>query len=318
MKLMAFMETMKELHISQVDLNLLVILEDLLRTSSVTQTAKRLGRTQSAVSHALRRLRGVFGDPLFVRVGAVLTPTARARELAEPLHELMHGAQRLLGSRGAFEPARLRRRFTVAASDFAEIVVLPGLLPRLAREAPGVELHVVFVGAQVDRLVQEGEVDLALGAGFQPLSGLLRQSLFEERNVCLVRQGHPRVKGKLTLEAFVREEHAVIAPRGLASHFVDEALAKQGLERRVVLRVPHFVTAPLLVASSDLLLVAPARVAEALAKLAPLRVLEPPLPLPGFTFIQVYAEANRGDPAHTWLRGLIAEVCAAPGRSGAR
>jgi DNA-binding transcriptional LysR family regulator len=310
MKLMCFIAGMNETHLSQLDLNLLLVLEDLLRTASVTQTAKRLGRTQSAVSHALRRLRSVFGDPLFVRVGAVLTPTSRARELAEPLHELVNGAQRILGARGPFEPARLRRRFTVAASDFAEIVVLPKLLARLEREAPGVELNVVFVGSQVDRLVQSGEVDLALGAGFQPLAGLLQQTLFAERNVCLVRQGHPRVRGRLGLEAFTREAHAVIAPRGPTTDFVDEALARLGRQRRVVLRVPHFVTAPLLVASSELLLVAPERVARALAAIAPLRVLEPPLELPSFLFLQVYAEANRTDPAHVWLRGLIAEECA--------
>ncbi len=310
MKLMVFMKLMNGVHLADLDLNLLLVLEDLLRTSSVTQTAKRLGRTQSAVSHALRRLRSVFADPLFVRVGAVLTPTARARELAEPLHALMHSAQRILGSRGPFEPARLQRRFTLAASDFAEIVVLPRLLPRLAREAPGVELNVVFVGGQVDRLVQSGEVDLALGGGFQPLSGLLQQPLYEEHNVCLVRRNHPRVRGRLTLEAFTREDHLVIAPRGAATNFVDEALTRLGRQRRVVARVPHFVTAPLLVASSDLLLVAPARVAETLARIAPLQVLKPPLELPSFFFLQVYAEANRADPAHAWLRGCIAQACA--------
>lgn len=265
------------------------------------------------MSHALRRLRALFADPLFVRVGAVLRPTSRARELAEPLHEWVYGAQRLVGTRGAFEPARLRRRFTVAASDFAQVVILPRLLARLAREAPGVELHVVFVGAGVDLAVQSGEVDLALGAGFQPLSGLLRQTLFEERNVCLVRKGHPRVKGRLTLEDFVREPHADISPRGRPSTFVDDALAKLGQSRRVVLRLPHFVTAPLLVASSDLLLVAPARVAGALAPCVDLQVLEPPLPLPGFLVLQVYAEAHRADPAHAWLRACIAQECAPGG-----
>jgi DNA-binding transcriptional LysR family regulator len=311
MKLMPFMKAMNGVHVAGMDLNLLLVLEDLLRTCSVTRTAKRLGRTQSAVSHALRRLRSTFGDPLFVRVGAVLQPTARARELAEPLHEWVYGAHRLMGTRGAFEPARLRRRFTLAASDFAQVVLFPRLLARLAEEAPGVDLRVVFVGDGVDRAVQSGEVDLALGAGFQPLAGLLRQTLFEERNVCLARKDHPRVKGRLTLEDFVREPHADISPRGRPSTFVDEALAKLGRERRVVLSVPHFVTAPLLVARSDLLLVAPARVAAALAGVADLQVLEPPLPLPGFLFLQVYAEAHRADPAHAWLRALIAEVCAA-------
>jgi DNA-binding transcriptional LysR family regulator len=311
MKLMAFMNAMNEIHLAGLDLNLLLVLDDLLRTSSVTQTAKRLGRTQSAVSHALRRLRSLFGDPLFVRVGAVLTPTARARELAAPLHAMMHDAQRILGARGPFEPARLQRRFTIAASDFAELVILPGLLARLRREAPGVELNVVFVGGQVDRLVQSGELDLALGAGFQSLSGLLRQTLYEERNVCVVRQDHPRIRSRLTLESFAREEHLAIAPRGAGRSFVDEALARMGLQRRVVLSVPHFVTAPLLVASSDLLLVVPARVAEILAAAVPLRILEPPLELPTFFFLQVYAEAHRSDPAHAWLRGCITEACAA-------
>lgn len=128
--------------------------------------------------------------------------------------------------------------------------------------------------------------------------------------MCLVRSDHPRVRGRLSLESFTSEDHLVIAPRGAAPNFVDEALARLGRQRRVVLRVPHFVTAPLLVASSDLLLVAPARVAEALSTIVPLRVLKPPLELPSFFFLQVYAEANRVDPAHAWLRGCIAQACA--------
>ena len=291
--------------LSEVDLNLLVVLESLLQTCSVTVTARQLGRTQSGVSHALRRLRELFGDELFVRVGANLVPTARAQELAAPLKELVRDTQRLLGSRGTFEPQRLQRTFTIATSDLGEIVVLPRLLTLLAQQAPGVTLNVLFVGGQVDGMVQSGQVDLAWGASFQPLAGLMAQTLFEERNVCVVRKGHPRLDRKLTLEDFVREPQVAVSPRGLVRDIVDEALERQGHQRRVVLRLPHFVTAPLVVAASDLLLVAPSRVAVALAAVAPLQILEPPLPLPNFSFTQAYGEMHRKDPAHQWLRAQV-------------
>ncbi len=115
---------------------------------------------------------------------------------------------------------------------------------------------------------------------------------------------------KLTLEDFVREPHVTVSPRGLVRDVVDEALERLGHQRRVVLRLPHFVTAPLVVASSDLLLVAPSRVAVALAAVAPLHILEPPLPLPEFSFIQAYGEMHRKDPAHQWLRAQVVASCA--------
>jgi len=304
------MGDMTTTQLSEVDLNLLVALESLLQTCSVTETARQLGRTQSGVSHALRRLRELFGDELLVRVGGALVPTARAQELAGPLRDLMRDTQRLLGSRGPFEPQRLQRTFTIAASDLGEIVVLPRLLPLLAQQAPGVVINVVFVGSQIDGLVQSGQVDLAWGANFQALSGIMAQPLFEERNVCVVRKGHPRLAKKLTLEDFVREPHVAVSPRGMVRDIVDEALERLGHQRRVVLRLPHFVTAPLVVASSDLLLVAPSRVALALAAVAPLQILEPPLPLPHFSFTQAYGEMHRKDPAHQWLRAQVVAACA--------
>lgn len=309
---------MKTTRLSEVDLNLLVVLESLLRTCSVTETARQLGRTQSGVSHALRRLRELFDDELFVRVGGVLAPTARAQQLAGPLRDLTRDTQRLLGSRGTFEPGRLRRTFTVASSDLGEVVVLPRLLKRLAQQAPGVVLNVTFVGGQVDDLVHAGKVDLAWGVGFQPLAGLMAQTLFEERNVCVVRQGHPRVDAALTLEDFVREHHVAVSPRGKGRDIVDDALEERGHQRQVVLRLQHFVTAPLVVASTDLLLVAPSRVAQALAAVAPLRILEPPLPLPTFSFAQAFGEMHREDPAHQWLRAQVVAACALEPRSGTR
>jgi DNA-binding transcriptional LysR family regulator len=135
---------MKQVHRSRqaavqlknIDLNLLVVLDDLHTTRSTTTTARRLGRTQSAISHALARLRDVFDDPLFVRSGRALAPTATALALAGPLHELLERTQTLVQTGASFDAARLARTFTMASTDFFDTVVLPRALPALLREAP--------------------------------------------------------------------------------------------------------------------------------------------------------------------------------------
>lgn len=314
---MASMFAMSRLH--EVDLNLWVVLGALLETGSVTASAQRLGRTQSAVSHSLASLRRLLGDPLFIRVGAKLQPTPRALGLAPHVHTALESLSRSLAAPEAFDPARLKRTFRLMLSDYAQVVLLPGLVDRLAREAPGVALDVSFRSDAMEehfRALTERRVDALVAPDIAAGSGVVRRKLFDDHNVCVLRAGHPAAK-RLTVEAFAAAPHVQVSPRGLVQDHVDEALAARGLSRRIVIRVPHFDSGPHLVADSDAITLLPARLAARWTASPRVVVKEPPLPLPGFSLALYFAEVMRKEPEHVWLRELLvsaAEERPAPSR----
>jgi len=301
---------MHSVHLGAIDLNLLVAFDALLAERNVTRAARRVGLTQPAMSHALGRLRDILGDPILVRSGSGMLATARAEALEEPIRRALREIDDALRGGPTFDPKVARRTFTLAIGDYGELVVLPPLLARLAREAPGIDLRVLAIPEDYGRLVEDGSFDLVINPIATGLgAGLVQQKLFDERFVCVLRKGHRAAKN-LDLASYVALPHALIAPRGRAGGFVDDALAARGLSRRVALTVPHFLVAPLVVAASDLVLTVAERIARTFAAMAPLEILEPPLPLRGFSMWQVWHERRRNDPAHAWLRTVITEVCA--------
>jgi DNA-binding transcriptional LysR family regulator len=298
---------MNSLH--QVDLNLWVVLGHLLETASVSDTARRLGRTQSAVSHSLAALRETFADPLFVRVGAKLEPTTRAKQLEPLVKSALTNLQSTLAPTETFDPAILRRTFRLFLSDYGQVVLLGPLLRRLEHLAPHVVLDVTFKAdawPEVARDIQAGRCDLSVGPPIEALSGVLTQPLFEDTNVCVVRAGHPFAK-QPTAKAWAKLRHIVASPRGAMRDFVDDALEKKGLSRTVVARVPHFTAALELVAQTDAITVVPERLARVWAS-RNVRVIEPPLPLPSFTMSWFVSEVARTDPANMWLRSELKRV----------
>ncbi|MFO0761532.1 MAG: LysR family transcriptional regulator [Byssovorax sp.] len=294
---------MSDVHLADIDLNLLVVLRELLRTRSTTTAAKRLGRTQSAVSHALARLRLLFRDPLLLRTGGALRPTERAETLAEPLDRALAGVDQILHRTPArFDPSRVERTFVIATTDYAEILLLPELVPVLRKEAPGVDLVTRFLGDEIDRAVSMREVDVAIGTAFRPLSGVMALPIGHQDMVLVARRGHPVARRGITAEAYAALDHALVAPRGFQGGVIDAALEKIGLSRRVVVRVPHFSAAAFTVASTDLVVSLPECFARAMAAVLPLAVLPVPLALDGFTFNAAFSAAAHDDPAHAWLR----------------
>ncbi len=292
-----------------LDLNLFVMLDALLDERSVTGAAKRLGVTQSAVSHALGRLREHFGDPLLVRTSEGMTPTLRASELREPLRRGLETIREATQREAHFDPSTAARTFTIATTDQVGVVLLPALYARLATLAPRVDLRITPIVRNVERALESGAADLVVTGAFTPAEapGLFRQRLFDERLVCVVRADHPRVEDGLTLEQFCALPHALVAPRG-GPGMVDGLLADRGLSRRVAVVLPHFLVAPFLVAKSDLVLTVAESVAQAFTSLLPLRLLAPPLELPRATYWSVWHQRSHDDAGHRWLRSVIAQV----------
>ena len=295
-------------HVHALDLNLLLAFDALVAERHVTRAAKRVGISQSAMSHALARLRAHLDDELFVRSPRGLLPTPRAAALEGPIHAALEALDRALAPPAVFEPRTLARTFVVAATDYAEMVLLPPLLQLLRAVAPHVILRLRPTPAAPERELERGAVDVVLSPPRDLTPRLVAPRLFDERFVCVVREGHPTVKRTLSLERFLALDHLLISVQGTPGGPMDDALAQRGLARRIALYVPHFLTAPMLVATSDLVLTVASRIAQSMAPMVGLRIFPTPIPLPPFAIHQIWHERHQQDPAHAWFRGLIAQV----------
>lgn len=294
---------MNEIELSRVDLNLLVSLAVLLEERSVTLASRRLGCTPSAMSHALGRLRDLFHDPLFVRVGHHLQPTPVAESLREPLRATLDSAEALL-RRTKFEPAQSERTFRVMASDYLQRVLLAPIVARLREEAPKVDLRVFPVLPDLRAALANDEVDLALGVSLSAPESLRMRALGEDRFVCVARP--TSWGGGEDAQAWAALPHVLVSPGNRPGGPVDRALATLGLKRRVVVTLPHFLGVMELVRTTDLVVTLPERLARALL-LPGLDIYPPPVPLPPLTLVSLWHPRTHADPAHRWLRERVAE-----------
>ncbi|WP_234023079.1 LysR family transcriptional regulator [Sorangium cellulosum] len=299
--------------LAALDLNLLVVLDALLAERHVTRAAARVGMTQPACSHALGRLRRALGDPLLVRGarGAMLL-TPRAEALGPGLRAALQGLATALRGEAQFDPATARRRFRIAAGDYAELVLLPPLLSILAREAPGIDVWMVPLSLTREGVVAQlasGAADVAIGPprGSWP-DGLHMRALFEERFRCVLRRGHPAARGRLSLDRYCGLSHLLVTPRGTPGSFVDDALAALGRSRRVAAAVPHFLVAPHVIAATDLVATLGARIVDATAAPLGLSVLPPPIELASFSFSLIWHRRTQNDQAHRWLRDQVVKA----------
>jgi DNA-binding transcriptional LysR family regulator len=301
-------KSIHDMNLRALDLNLLRVLDALLAERNVTRAAARLHLSQPALSNALGRLRRALGDPLLVRTPRGMVPTPRAAALAEPVHRALAGLEEALGDR-RFDPATSDQVFRLAATDYMEFVVFPPLIRRLREIGSRIALHVVPLGETVKaEALARGDVDLALGFFRRPEENLHARNLFDERFVCLVRRDHPAARRRLTLERFVALDHVLVAPGGVARGVVDEQLEHRGLARRVALAIPHFLQVPFIVAETDYVATLAERVAQRFVTLLPLKILTPPLELPGFTVSMLWHARTQHSPAHRWLREQLVEI----------
>lgn len=296
-----------------IDLNLLVAFDALMAERNVTRAGVRIGRTQPAMSAALARLRLLLRDELFVRTASGLQPTPRAVELAGPLGEALASIQATLDFTQSFDPARSTVRFSVGLSDHPAFTVLPPLLRDLATHAPGVTLRIRGFTAREGALalLDGGEADIAIGVPAASTPRIPTQPLFEERFVCVVRRGHPLAAMPMSLDAFLSFSHLLVSPDGDGVGLVDVQLARLGRQRTVALTLPQMYAAPALVAGSDLVGVFMGGILRASGWADGLVVLPLPIELAPVPFVLHWHRRNDAHPAQRWLRGRVAEVCAA-------
>ena len=301
---------MRDVDLTQVNLNLLVYLDALLTEKSVTRAAHRLGITQSAMSHNLRQLREIFGDPLLVRGKGGMQPTPRAEELVVPLRSGLQSLRRTIRGEPAFVATKSTRRFVLAAGDAVAMLLLPPLLERLGASGPKVDIDIVpFDGRRYATQLETGEVDVAISPFFPDAPALRMRKLRPESFVCVVREGHPSVGEALDLETWADLPHVLVSPQGTGGPgIVDRALSEHNLERRVAVRIRYFLAAPLLVARTDLVLTTTRTLAEMFAVDLPVRLIDPPVELPTFSIGIAWHERVANDPANQWIRAHVAEA----------
>jgi DNA-binding transcriptional LysR family regulator len=299
-----------------IDLNLLTSLDVLLEERNVTRAARRLGVSQPAVSHNLRRLRELLGDPLLVRTPQGMVATPRATELGPAVRAALEAAETVLQAAPRFDPARAERSFVLAMADQASFQLLPPLVARIAAIAPGIALQLRPPPADLSAALAEGEAQLAIGVFGDAPAGIRTEPLWDETFACVIRRGGPGTRGPFDLSRYLARPHLLVAPRGRPGSIVDELLARDRLQRRIAVVVPHFLVAPAIVATSDLVWTAPAGLARAFAESYSLAVRPPPLAIPSFAIAMRWHLRLDRDPGLAWLRGMLREV--APRSPGTR
>jgi DNA-binding transcriptional LysR family regulator len=320
---------MSTLHFSALDLNLLRVFDALIEERSVTRAGARLGLTQSAVSHALGRLRDILDDELFRRGPEGMLPTPRALEIGPRLRQGLLQLQRAL-TPGEFVPEESERRFTIAADEYTSAVLLPGVMARVRQAAPRVELRIRHCHIGIVDEMEAGRLDLAI-ANFRRVPERFHcDVLFQDSVVWALRADHPFAQGELTLDRLAQLPHLVLGAAGENIHPVDGFISESGLERRVAcddgilqaafaarglrrivgITIPHPLAALPIVKHSDMAALLPRRPTARVAGHFGLKLFAPPYSCKPFDVMALWREGQGDQPAVLWLRSVLREAAA--------
>jgi DNA-binding transcriptional LysR family regulator len=299
---------LRRMNLAALDLNLLVALDALLAEASVGRAAQRIGLSQPATSHALRRLRETIGDPLLVRVGARMELTPRAQALRVPLREALERVRGLFVAEG-FDPATSTRRFALMMPDHVVDLVMPALVDRVAAQAPGVRLDVTPWRGPSDMNGEPAQsIDLVIACTGDALVGFHRQRLFSDTEALAVRRGHPQGARLRRLETFRAARHVAVIGRAQREDPIDTWLRAKGIERRIALCMPSYLQALHTAAHTDLVAFVPRRLIEALAPRLSLLIVAPPLDPGAYEEFMFHPTRAQVDAGSRWLRGLVLAI----------
>ena len=291
------------------DLNLLPVFVVLMEERNVTRAAMRLGITQPALSNALARLRELLKDPLFVRERYGIQPTPKAEELAPVITAALGNLDALILGQQEFDPGKAVQQFTLAPNSYVEYVLMPAIVAKLRECAPGISLRLVPYGSDIAETgLTSGTTALAMGRMVDPPNNLIVQHLMDEKLECIVRADHPLASDGLTRKRFEQLKHVTMLPPGRLRVGLFQALERQGLKREVAVSVTHFMAIPEIVAVTDYCATLPSLICRRLAGDRRLKVLPAPVDLGTFPVEMAWHVRYRHDPAHTWLRTLVADV----------
>jgi DNA-binding transcriptional LysR family regulator len=302
---------MKSINLASVDLNLLVAFEMLFEERSVSGAARRLHLGQPALSAALARLRILFCDPLFVRVGKEMRPTPRALGIAPGILAALEQIRQTVLIESPFDPALECRSFTISSSDYTSFVVLPALIEHCSQVAPGIDFRLIaFEKDKISALLDEGEIDLALGVFQESPQHAHCTPLFKEHFMGIARRGNPALSGEsMTIEAFAALPHVLMTTRRDTMGQIDQVLSRHNFKRRVAVSMPHMLVLPFAVAQSEMIATVPSRLARLLAEVANLEIFELPIETEPWHVSMAWSVLQDQDDANCWLRETLTYVC---------
>ncbi|MGX5775376.1 LysR family transcriptional regulator [Methylorubrum zatmanii] len=296
-------------HLSRLDLNLLVALDALLTERSVTRAAGRIGISQSAMSHALARLRATFSDELLTRSADGMRPTPRALTLSAPVQAALSQIQQITASPAAFDPATADLTFTLGIPDSTEVLLMPTLIAHLQAVAPGVKLllHTIDRNRILDDL-DTGRVDLGIGVFEQGQTHHKRRILNKESYLCIFNSELLGVSAPISLDDYLRFPHLLTSLVESAHGVVDDALAKIGRTRVIALTSPRFAVMPFVVRQAPVIATMHARLARFFAESMDLTVSPAPIALPDVAISMIWHSSNDDVPSQRWLRDTIVKL----------
>jgi DNA-binding transcriptional LysR family regulator len=287
------------------DVRHLQLFDLLYQLRSVTRAATRLGLSQPTASIWLGQLRDRLNDPLFVRTPGGMAPTPRADSLIGPCREILESLRRFTDWEVSFDPTTAQRRFRICMTDASHITLLPAVLAHVRAYAPGIQLVAARIDQHTEHALQTGEADLAIG--YVPWLGdnIRGQELYPQDWVCLADRNHPRVGDRLDVDRYLAEGHVAVAA-GTGGHLLQQALARERIDRRIVLELSGFLGLGVVIRTTDLLVTLPRHIGETLATTNGLAVHDCPFPVDGFAVAQHWHPRYHQDPGNRWLRGFVA------------
>jgi DNA-binding transcriptional LysR family regulator len=307
------------MNIEKIDLNLLIYLDVLLRERNVTRAAEFIGLSQPAMSNGLRRLRELFRDPLLVRTREGMTPTEKALELQPIIREALQSVERALQTLSDFEPARSERVFRIMVSDYTEATLIPALLDRLHREAPGVVIDILAPSDMTFEDVELGKVDMMINRFDSLPQSFHQKTLWRDTYACVLGRHNPVLKN-FTLGTFLACDHIWVSKTGwgagMGIHpgdsaklgWVDTALKRLGRSRRIKLYTRHYLSAMLLARQHNLIVTLPGKAARVMSKEYDTVIRQPPFPIPPIELKMAWSPLLQHNPAHQWMRRLLMEL----------
>ncbi len=306
------------INLSRVDLNLLVVLHTILSEGGVSRAAAKLNLTQSTISHALSRLRAEFGEPLFVRQGRALVPTALTRSLQVPLAQALQSLGAVLATASRFDPRRTPAVFTIAVRDPSEALLLPAFARTLAT-ASNVEMRFVQVRRRaIEAGLVDGSLDAAIDIPLALSDSIRRQPLAVDDLVVIARTAHPQIRRRLGTEDYLGLDHVMVTSRRRGAAPEDLALAELGFHRRVRLRCRSYAGALRVVEQTDFVLTVPRSSTRLFPPGSSTKIHPLPSPSRGLETLLYWHEAMDADPGNRWLRELVLAALRSPKPPAAR
>ena len=297
------------MNLNKVDLNLFIVFDAIYTEANLTRAGQIVGITQPAVSNALARLRETFNDPLFVRTAQGMVPTPMAQNIIGPVRNALSLLRVSVQESRIFNPLQANKTFRISMTDLTEAVILPPLFQRLRRLAPAVVIESFLCKRrETTKDLAAGRLDFAVDAPLNTDPQVRHVKLMQDQYVCALRQGHPMAKDRISLDEYMGMTHIHISSRRNGLGYVDLALGKMGLQRRIALRSQHYLMASQVLQQTDMVMTVP----ERFARRHQLNYVRLPVnDVPPLETHLYWHESTDQDPANRWMREQMIELCQA-------